>query len=190
LKTLTFDWNCVISAEQGDDKAFFVNSLVALHRREEIEVAITTVSASETLKGSKEFPSSAASFTNRLAELGWNDLPLIRGPSVIGLTYIDMCTIVGLDFESETDAIWNVIGGDMPRELPTPLSDEELWSPTYKNWRNVWCDVHTLWTHIVSGRDVFITTNTKDFQRKAKMLSELGLREVKTPEEMIGDLIA
>jgi hypothetical protein len=51
----------------------------------------------------------------------------------------------------------------------------------YKKWRNVWCDVHTLWTHMNAGRDVFVTSNTDDFQSNFAELSKLGLRKVSAP---------
>ena len=188
MKTITFDWNCVISFENQEDQATSVEQLINLHRKKMVEVAITTVSASETLKGSKEFPASANFFNQRLENLGWSDLPLVLGPAVVGLTYIGMCKIVGENFSCERDAIWEIIGGSTPRSLPASLSDADLHSAYYKNWRNVWCDVHTLWAHIDSGRDVFISSNKRDFQNKMTQLRELGLKEVKTPKEMVASL--
>jgi hypothetical protein len=188
MKTITFDWNCVISSENQDDQAPYVDQLINLHRKKMVEVAITTVSASETLKGSKEFPASANFFNKRLENLGWSDLPLVLGPAVIGLTYFGMCKIVGENFSTERDAIWEIVGGSTQRRLPASLSDADLHSADYKKWRNAWCDVHTLWVHIDSGRDVFISSNTKDFQNKMTQLRALGLKEVKTPEEMVASL--
>jgi hypothetical protein len=150
-----------------------------------VEVAITTVSASETLKGSREFPASASLFNQRLEDLGWNDLPLVLGPAVIGLTYIGMCKIAGENFSTERDAIWKIVVGSTPRKLPACLSDADLRSADYKKWRNVWCDVHTLWAHIDSGRDVFISSNKRDFQNNMSQLRKLGLKDVKTPKEMV-----
>lgn len=190
MKTVTFDWNCIISVEKSDVYSSDVLQLVEFHRSGIVDVGITTVSASESLKGSQHFPASAAQFSGRIENLGWQDLTTLLGPAVIGLTYFDMCKFVDENFENERDQIWQVLGGKTPRSLPLGLAEDRLHSPEYKRWRNVWCDVHTLWTHIKCGRDVFVTTNSKDFQNKFDQLHRLGLRDVKTPSDMVQELLS
>lgn len=185
MKSYTFDWNCVIAVEEDQPQAPFVRELVELHRAKRINVGITTVSASETLRGSKSLPASGALFHARLHALGWGDLDQILGPAVPGLAYIGLCHIVNDSFEAEVSSIWNVVGGNVSETLPEQLSEAELQGPAYKKWRNVWCDVHTLWTHIDADRDVFVTSNTKDFQKNEAALRKLGLRAVMTPEEAV-----
>ena len=189
MKTFTFDWNCVISAENGDDNACSVEQLIKYHRAKVIEVGITTVSASENLEGTKTFPASAKQFKSRLEKLGWDDLKFVLGPCVVGLTYIGMCKTVDENFKNEINKIWNVIGGNLQRNFPLNTSSEVLASHKYKKWRNVWCDVHTIWTHINAERDVFVTANTKDFQKKFLELQPLGLRKVCTPKEALNCLM-
>lgn len=180
----------MISVETDDEHAPYVHALVDLHRENKVKVALTTVSASESLRGSKEFPASAEAFRSRLKALDWEDLELLFAPMVLDMTYWGMSKIVGDGeaFEREIEAIWSVLGGTTSRRLPENLPAEELWSKRWKKWRNVWCDVHTLWTHIDADRDVFVTTNTSDFQNKFNELRGLRLREVKTPREMLAGL--
>ncbi|MCR8725431.1 hypothetical protein [Frigidibacter sp. ROC022] len=188
MKSFTLDWNCALAVEAGEEQGAFVRRLVELHRRGLADVAITTVSASESLKGSKKFPASAAQFRKRITNLGWDDLRLLLGPAVVGLTYLNMCKNVGETFDSERQAIWQALAPSVDRRLPDGIEDQELWSPKLRKWRNVWCDTHTLWTHIDSGRDVFVTTNTKDFHANHEKLKLLGLRDVATPEVAV-DLV-
>jgi hypothetical protein len=153
-----------------------------------ISVGLTTVSASENLAGSKEFPGSAEQFRERIDRLGWSDLDLVLGPMVFGLTYWGLSKWVSNDFDAQSDRIWQILFPNIARALPSELRDEELRSPKWKKWRNAWCDVHTLWTHIDAGRDVLVTSNTKDFQRKAEALEAIGLRCVQTPQEAVEHL--
>lgn len=74
---LTLDWNCVIEVEEGQPQADAVNTLIAAHRKGQIEVALLAASASENTK-SKVFPGNAELFLKRVAHLGWQDLPLVQ----------------------------------------------------------------------------------------------------------------
>ncbi|WP_146193093.1 hypothetical protein [Maritimibacter sp. 55A14] len=185
MKSCTFDWNCVIAAECAEEQGIYIRKLVELHRSGVLDVGITTVSASETLKESKSFPASGKQFRRRISALGWDDLSIVLGPCVVGLSYIGLSKLADETFNNEINALWNVICPGIERKLPTSVSQETLWSPQYKKWRNAWCDVHTLWTHINDDRDIFVTTNTKDFQGNFGELKELGLREVASPNEVL-----
>ncbi|CUH65562.1 hypothetical protein TG4357_01936 [Thalassovita gelatinovora] len=189
MKTLTFDWNCVVSAEKRDVQSRYVQRLVDLHLAKQVDVAITTISASESLPGSKTLCQSAEQFNDRLEKLGWSELTILFGPLIWDLTYWDMARFVDSDaYEKLIDDIWAIIGGIQVRQLPASVTTDLLHSSEMKKWRNVWCDVHTLWTHLDADRDVFITTNTRDFQNKFSELQSLGLRSIKTPEEMVVEL--
>ena len=185
MRSYTLDWNCVIAVESSESHGSCVLELVEKHRAGDIDVAITTVSAAENLAGSRVFPASAKEFNRRIANLGWGDLPLELGPAVISLSYIGMSKIVSSSFTDEINKIWSILAPNVQRALPKGLSQEELWSKKYSKWRNAWCDVHTLWTHISSGRDVFISLNTNDFQRNAIELRKVGLNQVQTPCEAV-----
>lgn len=174
----------MIAVEEGENHASAVVGLVKAHRDGLIRVGLTTVSASETLAdGTKRFPASAKQFRSRVSALGWDDLDLLLGPAVIGLTYLDLCKWVDDEFESQRDQIWAILFPTLERELRSEVTEKELHSSCFKKWRNAWCDVHTLWTHLDAERDVFVTTNTRDFQRHATELARIGLKAVLTPEE-------
>lgn len=187
---LTLDWNCVIEVEEQRPQARFVSELVFLHRAGDVEVALLAASASENSK-SKRFPGSASLFFKRIRALGWMDIPLVPMPAIIGLSYLDCCFIVGdgEEYRRDMDALWNVIAPKVPRRISEyllpgmSLPDAMIQSEALWRWRNAWCDVVSAYSHIHAGRDVFITNNTKHFQKNFEKLADLGMRRISTPSE-------
>ncbi|WP_227538453.1 hypothetical protein [Tritonibacter mobilis] len=169
---LTLDWNCVIEVEEQRPQADYVVDLINRHRQGQFEVALLAASASENSK-SKRFPGNACFFETRVQSLGWHDLPLVPMPSIIGLSYIDCCYLVDDDvkFKRDMDALWSAIAPKVPRQptehlsTGTRLNDDAIQSEELSKWRNTWCDVISAYSHIHDGRDVFITNNTRDFQK-------------------------
>ncbi|WP_195818788.1 hypothetical protein [Roseobacter sp. MH60115] len=143
------------------------------------------MSASEALRGSKEFPPAATQFNTRIDALGWGDLDRVRGPLVFDLTCWDMSVVVDDTFEERIGALWTAMFPNTDRELPPGLTQAELHDVNFHKWRNAWCDVHMLWAHFNAERDVFVTTNTKDFQKNADKLALHGLKAVHTPAEAL-----
>jgi hypothetical protein len=189
---LTLDWNCVIEVEENRPQATSVRDLISRHRKGQFEVALLAASASENSK-SKLFPGNATLFVERVSALGWSDLPLVRMPGIFGLSYFDFCFYVGdaEKFESDMDALWQVIAPNVPRRpadhLPEgiQLSDEAIQSGHLWKWRNTWCDVVSAYSHIYAGRDIFVTNNTRDFQNNADKLFALGMRCITSPIEAL-----
>lgn len=194
VTTLTFDWNCVLAVEKNEPDASAVTQLVDWHREGRIEVALLQVSASENLKGSREFPGSYDCFEERLRKLGWDDLPRLPTPGVIGLTFWDCCYFVDESVYTErSDTLWSIIAPNLETFLDVWIathgepSDEEFSGPAFAKFRNAWCDVHSAYCHINERRDLFVTTNTRDFQRNSDALTPLGLVAV-TPKEALDRL--
>jgi hypothetical protein len=76
---------------------------------------------------------------------------------------------------------------DARRHLPEGalLDDHSIQSDHLADWRNRWCDVMSAYSHIVSKRDVFVTLNTRDFQRNEAALVALGIGKILTPDETV-----
>lgn len=191
VKTLTFDWNCVLAVENGEPAGKAVNELVNLHRKGRIEVALLQVSASENLKGTRKFPGSYDCFAERLANLGWDDLPRLPTPGVIGLTFLGCSYIVDENaYADMSDRLWSIIAPNRKTFLDDWIatrgepSDEKFSGPAFAKFRNAWCDVHSAYCHINERRDLFVTTNTNDFQENSDALTPLGLVAV-SPEEAL-----
>lgn len=187
---LTLDWNCVIEVEESRPQAACVLDLIRAHREGEIEVALLAASASENTK-SKSFPGNSSIFKDRVAQLGWDDLPLVPMPAIYGLSYFDFCFYVGDGeaFERDMDAIWREIAPNVPRKPSEhlmdgqALDDDVIQSEMLAKWRNTWCDVISAYSHIYAARDIFVTNNTKDFQKNAIKLASLGMKYISTPSE-------
>jgi len=189
---LTLDWNCVIEVEEDRPQAEYVTELIRLHRLGQFEVALLAASASENTK-SKRFPGNANIFKERISSLGWQDLPLVPMPAVSGLSYWAFCYFVGdaEKFERDWDAIWHVIAPSVSRKpadhVPagTRMAGDAIQSKELSKWRNTWGDVISAYSHINEGRDVFVTNNTKDFQKNAGELARLGMRHISTPSNAL-----
>ena len=185
---LTLDWNCVIEVEEHRRQATFVIDLVGRHRSGEFEVALLAASASENTK-SKLFPGNAKLFKDRVAHLGWNDLPIVPMPAVWGLSYWDFCFYTDATFEPKFDALWTAIVPTVPRkasdhlQMGQSLDVDSLQSEALAKWRNTWCDVMSAFSHIHAARDIFVTNNTSDFQRNMPKLSPLGMQNICIPED-------
>ncbi|EBA11895.1 hypothetical protein [Roseobacter sp. CCS2] len=183
----TLDWNCVIEVEEQRPQAQDVLELINRHRKGDIEVALLAASASENTR-SKRFPGHANIFKDRVAALGWQNLPIVLMPCIFDLSYMDFCYCVGDDFQRDMDALWEVIAPNLPNRpsnfLPdgTELNGTAIQSEALSKWRNTWCDVVSAYSHIHAGRDVFVTNNTKDFQKNSVGLSKLGMQHIATPE--------
>ena len=187
---LTLDWNCVIEVEEDRPQAKYVTDLVNRHRKGQFEVALLAASASENSK-SKRFPSNAKLFQDRVSALGWQDLPLVPIPAIYGLSYWDFCYFVedAEKFDSDMDALWAVVAPKVSRKLTdhlpdgVELTDDTIQSEALSRWRNTWCDVISAYSHIHERRDIFVTNNTRDFQKKSEKLSCLGMTHIYTPAE-------
>jgi hypothetical protein len=189
---VTFDWNCIIEVEECRPQKSSVEQLVEYHRAGRLEVGLLAASASENTK-SKRFPGNAELFKGRVSALGWNELPIVLMPAVYGLSYWNFCFWVGNaeNFERDIDELWQVIAPKVARNAkdhlgPTQkLTDDLIQSQQLSKWRNTWCDVISAYSHIHSKRDVFVTLNTKDFQKHSAKLSELGMTKIATPEDCL-----
>lgn len=189
---LTLDWNCVIEVEADRPQALCVRDLISRHRKGQFEVALLAASASENCM-SKRFPGNATIFTERVKALGWQDLPLVPMPAVWGLSYWDFCYFVedGDQYERDIDALWQVIAPKVLKEpidhLPpgVELNDDTTQSEHLWKWRNTWCDVVSAYSHVHASRDIFVTNNTRDFQKNQEKLSTLGMRHIATPSKTL-----
>lgn len=189
---LTLDWNCVIEVEEQRPQARHVLELVDYHRAGRFDVALLAASASENTR-SKRFPGNAGLFSQRVAALGWQDLPLVPMPGVWGLTYWDYCFSIedSAQFQEDIDALWQIIAPRIARNPQeylaegSALTDDAIQSEALSKWRNTWCDVISAYSHIHAGRDLFVTNNTRDFQDHANKLATFGMKHICTPEKAL-----
>ncbi len=188
MRSFTLDWNCVIALENVEPQGESVSLLVDAHRARRADVALLATSASESLRN-KTFPGSYKDFEERVQRAGLSDLPVLLTPAVVSLTFIERSYIVDQsDYSGLRDRIWSLLFPTISQEAPLTWEhdpEEELYSSSLSRWRNAWCDVHSLITHMDHGRDVFVTSNTKHFQKHQEQLRNLGVDRIATPRESL-----
>jgi hypothetical protein len=189
MPSFTLDWNAVIALENAEPEGADVSALIEAHRKKRADVALVATSASENSR-EKRFPEDYHVFARRIEGLGINDLPVLLTPGVFGLTFFDHCYFVDEDrYNTQVSALWSTLFPSIKSPIAGvdfPLKDEGgLWQPEFARWRNAWCDIHSLISHIDAGRDVFVTSNTTDFQRHAAALATLGAGSIMTPADAI-----
>lgn len=177
--TLTFDWNCVIAFENKEKESeklqgHAVAKLLEAHDRGMIDVAVTAVSAAE-------FPNvvlendTFKKFTERLSKIGLHNKDVVMAPAVWDRSFIGQSFIQGPEEVSLYEKIRDIIAPSLRN--PSKLTD--------RNRTNKFCDVGTLHAHIASGRDVFVTANLKDFQKKIDKLKELAPLVILSPAQAV-----
>ena len=186
LPSFTLEWNAVLALEDeeyriGKDA---IKRLISLHGNK-IDLGIVTTAASENNRD-REFSPTAHDFQSRLDGVGLGSVTKVKTAIIVGLTYVGYGFYPEKDFEEIVGAIWDIV---RPEGIPRRHSDfavekgiEEntsLHSPNYFKWRNKWCDVHSLYAHLVSKRDVFVTGDVKNFSGDRKTrLGQLGISNI------------
>jgi hypothetical protein len=192
MKTFTLEWNAVITWEtEGRIGRESLGQLVSMHGTH-IDVGIVTTAASENT-AVRGFPETAAAFDDRLKAIGWDSLSKVLTVAVWDLTYFDYCFWANDDAEDLLKTLWSII---TPVNLPYSHSefaaqfnisrDIKITAPPYYKWRNKWCDVHSLYAHIIAGRDIFVSGDVKNFRgEKAQRLRELGVSQICSYDEAL-----
>lgn len=181
----TLDTNCIIDVEDARSNAAFVRELVALHGVNGINVAVSSIGASERQRPGG-YAKNFSEFQAKLAAIGFNALELLSPLAYWDVCFWDHC--VGAD-ENDT----------LERQIHDVLfpSIEFAW-PNYakahgmpldsldKNWRNAKCDVLGLWCHIKHGGGVFVTSDTNfHAETKVAKLQALGAGTIAFPKEAL-----
>lgn len=181
----TLDTNCIIDVEDERPNAPFVRDLVALHGVNGINVAVSSIGASERQR-TGGYASNFSEFKAKLAASGFAALELLSPPLYWDLCFWDHC-------------VWADKNDTLEREIHNILfpSIEFLW-PDYakarrllvngrdKNWRNAKCDVLGLWCHIKHGGGVFVTSDTNFHAgTKIEKLQALGAGTIARPKDAL-----
>lgn len=184
LIALTFDWNCIIAFEnkekEDEKQAKYVELLLEAHCQGKLDVAVTAVSAAENLRGYDTEENRFGSYVQRLSKVGLSSEKAVLAPAVFDRSFIGHSFI-----QSHSDVeLYEKIRDIVSPKLKDPSSLSE------RNRTNKFCDASTLHAHIISGRDVFVTADGDDFQKKAVRLKELVSVEVLSPEQAVAKYLA
>lgn len=192
MKTFTLEWNAVITLEsEGRKGGAELRELISLHG-DKIDLGIVSTAASEN-NLEKELPKTAAEFERRLQEVGIDHLPKVFTVAVWGLTYYEYSLWAGGEYASVTNKLWEIVkpvsissnSTEFAKKFAIP-ANTSITSPEYFKWRNKWCDVNSLYAHILAKRDVFVSGDVKNFRgEKHEKLVELGVGQICSYEEAL-----
>ena len=156
MLTFTLDHNCVIDIEEARPDAPSVRALADAHLRGVADVAVLAMSASENqLRGVHN--NRFSDFQTKLAATRLDHLAILLPLCVLDCSYLDHCLLADTQSIAEVQEIY--------RTLFPGVTDAALLTPLKRRQRD--CDAHGLWSHIHSGRDVFVTRD-KAFHGDAK----------------------
>lgn len=193
MKSFTLEWNAVITLEECATRptAPAIRELLSLHGTS-IDLGIVTTAASENTR-MHQFPSTAIEFQTRLNNVGFGQITRVYTPAIIGLTYIGLSVIAPNDCDEMIGKIWNIVKPThLPRSHEDFASSKEIaidtpiTSSEFHKWRNKWCDVVSLYAHILADRDVFVSGDVKNFHGERKdQLTQLGVKEICSYDEAL-----
>lgn len=149
MLTLTLDHNCLISLAEDEPLSEAVSTLVSLHDRDNVAVHVVAVGASERLRG-KELVPNYSMFEAMLLHLGLAHLPVLDPPAIFDVTFFAHCYYA----DEATSTRLDSLSMTLFRGCLAQLS------------RSRQCDVLTLFCHIASGNEIFVTSD-RNFHRKA-----------------------
>jgi hypothetical protein len=185
---ISLDTNLLIALENNESTANSIKMLNEKHKKKEIIIRITAISASEKQHIDKSYSLNFSVFKDRLSKLGLSDLELLKPPGYSDITYYDHCIYpdkATIDLEKN---IHNILFPTI-EFFYTDYFKKNNSREAEKKWKNKKCDVLCLLSHIYYKGNIFITTDRNFFKKTKKdNLIKLGAKEILTPEELINKL--
>ena len=183
---VTLDTNCIIALEQREAAAPHVQGLLSDHRAGLIALRVVATMASEVMPGGRTAPTFKV-FKNRLAELGADDIEILKPIGYYDMAYWDW-TIWGDEAHfALADDIHRILFPSIElsyADFCKTRGIDPAHRPNDRKWRNAKCDVLTLWGHIHYGGGIFVTDDGKfhTATKKPRLLA-LGAGEILRPHE-------
>jgi hypothetical protein len=172
---VTLDHNCIIDLVQHTEDGLLLSTLIQDPR---YQCYVVNIGASEMWeRGAK--PDRYDKFEELLSAAGIGHLERLNPMLMLDITYWDRCVLADdTDIKLVSD-IGAVLFG---RDAALPPPKEGLDSPVGRKWLNRLCDVHTMWCHIHSGNEIFLTRDS-NFHKETKKpeLIALGAKEIYSP---------
>jgi len=177
--SFTLDTYCAIAVAKDESDAQHVNRLIELANERQISLARVTTG----VKADQTTASPGQASAN--AEV-WSGIDMLE--EVAGLLWVSDDPSVPNRDRTEF-AFFNsgdTLGGPEDLQLDELIADIVVGRPPEIAGRRM-IDVHHLSAHRRSGRDIFVSGNTRDMiknGKRARLLSEVGIR-VMTPAEAV-----
>ncbi|MHB8717746.1 MAG: hypothetical protein ACYDAC_02485 [Candidatus Dormibacteria bacterium] len=172
MVTLTLDHNCLISLAEDEPFSAAVAGLVSLHDAESVTVHVVGVGASERVRG-KELAPNYSVFEATLRQLGVAHLPVLDPPAILNVTFFDHCYLADESTSARLEGLSMTL---FHRRLAQLARSQQ-------------CDVLSLFCHLASGNDLFVTADM-NFHRKAAAVQEIGKLVVADPTTALAHTLA
>ncbi len=183
---LTFDFNCIISLENGEISAIYLKKILSLHNQKKVDVFVPAISGVEKLPNGK-YSTSLNDLIKRLGRLSKRPINILDT-----LMYLDMWFIGHGIFRNQKlikldEDIHTILFPDIDYKwkdfLKRNSTDPDLALSKYKNYR---CDVISMWCHIFHKTDFFVSNDSNFFKpSKLPRLYKLGANKIIKPEQII-----
>ena len=191
---VTLDTNCLIALENAEPAASAVRELIELHQGGRVHLCVSAIAASEAKASGEDRWPPFSRFRDRLAAVGLSEVEILRPMCYWGIAYLDHCW----QFRDEHLALERKIHEVLFQTLEFSYEEyckrvEIPHTPTApaRAWLNAKCDVQSLWSHIHSGGEIFVTSDSNFHKAtKRRRLISLGARNIATPEAILGQLPA
>ncbi len=181
---IILDFNCVIALENREKSTKYLQKLLSLHDQNQIDICVPAIAGVEKLPNG-EYSTTLSDLQNRLYKLSKRPFEILDT-----LAYLDMWFfghgMFGNDELAELDKnIHEILFPDIPYEWEkySKLCDVD---PNYslEKWKNIRCDVITMWCHIFHKTDIFVSSDSNFFKStKIDGLYKLGADKVLKPKE-------
>lgn len=185
--TFTLDTNALLDIALGREAVGDLLALVDLHRAGKIDLAITGMSAAERQPG-RRYIANFQEFLDRLESLGLQDLTILKPMCVVGVSYVNWSVYGSEELDVLRQNLSRVLWPEMQpyREYCEAKGIDPAADPMDRLYRNRLLDVLILHTHIMHGRDVFVSRDDNYFaETKLPHLEALGAKAIRRPAEAL-----
>lgn len=175
---ITLDHNCIIHLENHTEIGARIKAIISDNRN---QCFVVNIGASE-MRDKGVRPDNYQGFEELLASAEIDHLPRLDPMLIFDVTFFDKCLWPDDAMQKLAQDIESALFGDATK---INIETEGLTSPAQKKWLNRICDIHTMWCHIQSGNEVFLTTD-KNFSKATKLprLISLGVGKICSPDEL------
>lgn len=184
----TLDRNCLISLKEKDGEFEEIQEIIELHKKKSVAVFVCAISASEYQSDGGVSP-KYDDFTNYLKSIGCETLDEIEPMAYWDIAYWDHALWSGDSMKEFEQKIHEILFPNLEFEYQAFCKakgiDPDV-KPLDKKWLNAKADVQSIWSHINSGNDIFITQDKNYLKdQKRQLLVTLGAKNINSPKEAL-----
>ncbi len=194
IAKLTFDTNCLIDLDEGEDarpQARYVKQLLELHEKGCVDIALVASSASERQKDGT-FATSSQLFRSRADHLGCATIPMLAPLARWDISFWNNALFakgnearenqIALALFPQRNLDWNMLAN------AENLDPSDKSSKAYKKWVNELLDIQAFWAHEHNQREIFVTSD-RNFGDKLHGHPNFPSAKALTPADTIATLI-